>query len=690
MRCQTLLTVTGLLFIAADDRSLMAAQKSADFETQAAGPVTTIDTPIGRWTVESGTAVINNRYASRGKQCLQLTGGTKTVVTVDLARALDAPCELAFDAERWTRRTPFVFRIEQKTKSGWEEIYRGDESVLVGRSFRSQVRVPLHSLSVAALRWTVSSPAGTGLLLDHVRISPAVKQKIVSVEAVPFVLPLLQGASAGPLAKLKIETEGRLEPVSLQQVGLTMDEASARLLQSVTAFASGSSSAFRTDVRFAESLAPGTRLTLTGDQPLKEGTNYVWVAATVAAEADIDQSVTAVLQTATFSDGSTWQVSGEKSSVRLGVKLRDAGDNGVNTFRIPGLVTTNAGSLICVYDVRYRSSRDLPGDIDVGMSRSVDGGRTWQPMRVIMDMGNDPDFRYDGIGDPCVLVDRQTGTIWCAATWSHGNRSWVGSQPGLEPEDTGQWMLVRSDDDGVTWSKPVNITRQVKRPEWSFLLQGPGRGITMHDGTLVFPAQYQDPPSSTDKVASRLPHSTIIFSKDHGITWQAGTPAFDDTTEAQVAELEDGRLMLNCRYNRTNYRVIATSDDLGHTWQEHPGSRQQLREPRACMASLINTERDRRWLPDFPESTSQPKTPPGTLLFSNPDSLSGRNHLTIRMSKDSGASWPSDTSLLLDEESGRGYSCLTMIDQQTVGIVYEGSQSDLVFQRIPLTEIGKD
>ena len=65
----------------------------------------------------------------------------------------------------------------------------------------------------------------------------------------------------------------------------------------------------------------------------------------------------------------------------------------------------------------------MPGDIDVGLSRSTDYGRTWEPTRTIMDMGADPKWRYDGIGDPAVLVDRNTGTIWVAATWSHGNRS---------------------------------------------------------------------------------------------------------------------------------------------------------------------------------------------------------------------------------------------------------------------------
>ena len=150
----------------------------------------------------------------------------------------------------------------------------------------------------------------------------------------------------------------------------------------------------------------------------------------------------------------------------MGVALRNGGDDGVHTYRIPGLATTNKGTLIGVYDVRRRSGGDLPGDIDVGMSRSTDGGRTWEPMKVIMDMGNDPRWRYDGIGDPAILVDQTTGTVWVAATWSHGNRSWIGSGPGLKPEETGQLMLVRSDDDGVSWSEPINITEQVKKPEW--------------------------------------------------------------------------------------------------------------------------------------------------------------------------------------------------------------------------------
>jgi hypothetical protein len=285
-------------------------------------------------------------------------------------------------------------------------------------------------------------------------------------------------------------------------------------------------------------------------------------------------------------------------------------------------------------------------------------------------MGDDPRWNHDGVGDPAILVDKTTGTIWVAATWSHGNRSWFGSGPGLKPEETGQLMLVRSDDDGVTWSKPINITNQVKRPEWCFLLQGPGKGITMRDGTIVFAAQYQDPPEQ-----KRLPHSTIIYSKDHGTTWQVGSGAFDDTTEAQVVEIEPGVLMLNCRYNRKPVRVVMTTRDMGKTWQRHTTSERSLIEPGSCMASLIDVDHE------------VGKDVGSWLLFSNPDSTRGRHHITIKASPDRGLTWPKEYRMLLDEGNGRGYSCMSMIDVETVGILYEGSQAHMTFQRISLSDL---
>ena len=650
---------------------------AAGFERAEPGGFDRLETAIGTWTPLSGTTIIDHKHAKTGKHCLQLTGGKKTSVSLRIAKPLESTSDLTFWAERWTSRSPFSFRIEKHTEAGWKEIFNGDKQIRVGRPFLSFVRVTLDDTRTTQLRFTVNSPPNTGILIDDIRITPARPQQITSVRVVPVTIPALIGTRASPLAKLEIETTGRLNPIAVTDIRATLGGTTDRSdLLSIDIYNGETMSRFTAG-------KPVARLDVTkttggpfvasfprSSPHLSEGTNSIWIAGHVARNANIDHRVGVTCNAVTFSNGNTVKLNAAPSIQRMGIALRRSGDDNVHTYRIPGLTTTNDGTLIAVYDVRRRGGGDLPGDIDVGLSRSTDGGRRWNPMRVIMDMGSDPRWRYDGIGDPAVLVDRQTGTIWVAATWSHGNRSWRGSGPGLTPTETGQLMLVRSDDDGRTWSKPINITRQTKRPEWCFLLQGPGKGITMQDGTLVFAAQYQDPPAK-----NRLPHSTIIYSKDHGKTWQVGTGAFDDTTEAQVVEISPGVLMLNCRYNRQSHRVVMITRDMGASWQAHPTSRKALVEPRACMASLIHVDRE------LGSRTGR------RLLFSNPDSQGGRHHITIKASIDNGTTWPTRRKLLLDEGPGAGYSCMTLIDPQTVGILYEGSQAHMTFQRIRLGDL---
>lgn len=654
------------------------------FEELPAGTFNQVQTQVGTWTKPLGQVLIDNKHARSGNQCLQIAGGERASVELILTKSVLPDGQLTFWAERWTSRAPFQFRIEKYSNSKWTEIYNGDKSVRVGRAFRSHVKVPLGDKEMTRLRFTATSPANTGVLIDDLRIAPASPQKITSVEIVPFTLPALVGTKASALVKLNIKTQGSLAPLSLTRLTASLsNEASCNSLEHIHVAFSGMQPGFQPKALFADPhQAPTTlRHTFSGDQVLSEGDNYFWLIGKVNDNADIDQAITSQIESITLSNGATHTFSDKPSIQRPGVSVRNSGDDGVHTYRIPGLATTNKGTLIGVYDVRRDRGGDLPGNIDVGMSRSTDGGRTWEPMRVIMDMGSDPKWRGDGIGDPAVLVDRKTGTIWVSATWSHGNRAWHGSGPGLTPKETGQWILVKSEDDGRTWSDPINITRQVKNPEWSFLLQGPGKGITMSDGTLVFPAQYQDPPNPKDKRAHRLPHSTLIYSRDHGKTWQTGTGAWDDTTEAQLVELNDGQLMINCRNNRSSKRAVMTTTDMGTTWQKHATHVRDLIEPGSCMASLLNVRRELSWR-NFNTDSSK-----DVLLFSNPDSLRGRNHMTIKASLDEGMSWPVKHHLLLDEQNGFGYSCMSMIDSDTVGILYEGSQAHMTFQRVKLAEI---
>lgn len=410
---------------------------------------------------------------------------------------------------------------------------------------------------------------------------------------------------------------------------------------------------------------------LTGNQNLYPGVNFFWVSIEMKPEASLLTKITAEV-TGVTADGQSLPVkcvSAPNVIRRLGVGVRHAGDDGAAAFRIPGLVTTNKSTLLGVYDVRYNSSVDLQEHIDIGLSRSIDGGKTWEKMRLPLAFGEYGGLpaAQNGVGDPSILVDTKTNTIWIVAAWTHGmgnQRAWWSSQQGMDVNHTAQLVLVKSTDDGKTWSEPINITEQVKHPEWYFLLQGPGRGITMEDGTLVFPIQYIG--------KDRIPNAGIMYSKDRGETWTIHNHARTNTTEAQVAEVVSGTLMLNMRDNRGGSRAVYTTSDLGMTWKEHESSRTALPEP-VCMASLISVKAADNVLGK------------DILIFSNPNTTNARKNITIKISLDGGNTWAHQ--LLLDEGENWGYSCLTMVDKETIGILYESSVAHMTFQCIKLKDI---
>lgn len=410
---------------------------------------------------------------------------------------------------------------------------------------------------------------------------------------------------------------------------------------------------------------------LTGNQNLYPGVNFFWVSIEMKPEASLLTKITAEV-TGVTADGQSLPVkcvSAPNVIRRLGAGVRHAGDDGAAAFRIPGLVTTNKGTLLGVYDVRYNSSVDLQEHIDIGLSRSIDGGKTWEKMRLPLAFGEYGGLpaAQNGVGDPSILVDTKTNTIWIIAAWTHGmgnQRAWWSSQQGMDVNHTAQLVLVKSTDDGKTWSEPINITEQVKHPEWYFLLQGPGRGITMEDGTLVFPIQYIG--------KDRIPNAGIMYSKDRGETWTIHNHARTNTTEAQVTEVVPGTLMLNMRDNRGGSRAVYTTSDLGMTWKEHESSRTALPEP-VCMASLISVKAADNILGK------------DILIFSNPNTTNARKNITIKISLDGGNTWAHQ--LLLDEGENWGYSCLTMVDKETIGILYESSVAHMTFQCIKLKDI---
>ncbi len=308
------------------------------------------------------------------------------------------------------------------------------------------------------------------------------------------------------------------------------------------------------------------------------------------------------------------------------------GTEGYHTFRIPSLLVTSKGTLLAFCEGRKHGVGDS-GDIDVVLRRSRDGGKTWTRLRVVADDG------ANTVGNPCPVVDAQTGTIHLLLTWNHGKDRESQIREGTSRDTRRVWIL-RSDDDGATWSKPRDITKETKDPHWAWYATGPGIGIQLRSGRLVIPCDHTE-------AKTRAMRSHVIFSDDGGITWQRGGVVDEKTNECQLVELSDSTLLLNMRsYHGKNRRAIATSRDAGLTWSKVSFD-DALIEP-VCQASLIRLH-------------------DGTLLFSNPASRK-REKLTVRQSEDQGKTWSVHRCL---HEGPAGYSCLAQLPSGELFCLYE-------------------
>lgn len=418
-----------------------------------------------------------------------------------------------------------------------------------------------------------------------------------------------------------------------------------------------------------------------------------------ADKVDLDNKITLKGVKLLTSDGKVVPDCSGAPVLRTAIALRQRYQDGVDNCRIPGLAITPKGTILAIYDARRDRDRDLQGDIDICYNRSTDGGKTWSEMMVAMDMGEWGGLpqKYNGVSDPCILVDENTGDIYISACWMHGvidektgkwiegltedstawNHQWRknGTHPGYDVKQSSQWMVVKSTDDGLTWSEPMNYTRQVKPEKYCLTINGPGAGITLEDGTLVFPAQGRREDASA--------FSTLIFSKDGGKTWQSGKPAFADpavhSNESMCVQLADGSIMLNMRSskNRGNHeengRLVAVTRDLGQTWEVHPTSGHVLTEP-TCQASILKHM--------YKKADGSEKE---LLFFFNPNDPDKRVHHSIRCSLDEGMTWPA--VLEVDEGQGAGYSCMISVDNENIGVIYEGSGANLVYQQIRIGDV---
>jgi sialidase-1 len=318
--------------------------------------------------------------------------------------------------------------------------------------------------------------------------------------------------------------------------------------------------------------------------------------------------------------------------------LYTCGTEGYKAYRIPSLVVTTKGTLLAFCEGRTNGIQD-EGDIDLVLRRSKDGGKTWSEQTIVYEEGDTAPIT---IGNPCPVVDQDTGTVWMS--FCRNNRD---------------VFMTHSKDDGETWSTPTEITADVKMKSWGWYATGPGHGIQItrgkYKGRLVFPCDHE---------ARKRPGSHVFVSDDHGKSFALTQRAGWEMNECEVAELIDGRLLLSMRNNLgKEQRAFSISEDGGGTW-----SKPELNPKVYCSVCQASIERYSR--------------EPSILLYSGPGGPE-RVEMTVRASYDEGKTWP--VSRRLKEDGGSGYSDLAILPDGSIGCLYEsGWWGPIVFAKFSM------
>ena len=352
------------------------------------------------------------------------------------------------------------------------------------------------------------------------------------------------------------------------------------------------------------------------------------------------------------------------------VRLEQSGDAGVHTYRIPALAVATDGTLLAAFDARNDSPGDLPGNIDVMVRRSRDLGRSWSPARRVVDFDSGR-----GGGDPSLLVDRATGRVFLFYEYAPPRTGIFRSDTGRDPASTGTVHphVIWSDDHGATWQGPRDLIASLKPAGATGMFATSGHGIQLSPrspapGRLLQPYAWLD--------TARRMHAANAYSDDHGATWTPGASIGVGLDENKAVELADGRVMQNIRaYEKSRtHRLVALSRDGGITFGA-PVEDPQLPDPRNN-ADII------RVAPDAPAGSRDAQM----LLFSNTADETRRVNLTVRLSCDSGRSWPVSRVV---HAGPAMYSVMARLPDGTIGMLYEnGAVRGLTFVRFNLAWLG--
>jgi len=320
-----------------------------------------------------------------------------------------------------------------------------------------------------------------------------------------------------------------------------------------------------------------------------------------------------------------------------------------HTFRIPSLIQAPDGTILAFAEGRKSSSSDT-GNIDLVLRRSFDGGITWQPLQVVWNDGSNT------CGNPVPVVDESNSRVWLFMTHNLGQDTLDEIVSGTSDGVRTIWSCY-SDDNGATWSAPVNRFSEVQPANARWDATGPGNGIQIkqgaHIGRLVIPAIGRN-----------------IQSDNHGATWTQSGYLATGGNEGAVVEIGSATLMRNDRatspYKNYYRRLVSYSYNQGATWSAWQIS--SLVDP-ICQGSIISCD---------------PTASQRVLLFSNPADTT-RVKMTVKMSFDDGSTWPRSKLIFAKDTA---YSSLAHFSDNTIGLLYENGD-DWPYRRITFAKFSQ-
>jgi sialidase-1 len=302
----------------------------------------------------------------------------------------------------------------------------------------------------------------------------------------------------------------------------------------------------------------------------------------------------------------------------------------VSCYRIPSIITAVNGDVIAVIDERVPSCRDLKwsDDINIVMRRSKDNGLTWTDIETVVD------YPFgQSASDPSLILDSTTGTIFLFFNYMDL----------INEKDIYYFKMIKSEDNGLTWSVPEDITSQIAKPEWAndFKFITSGRGIQLSSGTLIH------------TMVNIQNGSHLFKSENHGESWELIDFPLRPGDESKIVELSDSSWMVNSRVNKMRARYVHISQDEGNTWNSHPDN--QLIDP-ACNASIIKY--------DIADDGSQQTI----LFFANASSMENRENLSIKYSLNNGQTWSEGKTIYPGKSA---YSEMTILKNGDIGLFFE-------------------